>query len=88
MFEKILERFAREYIRDEQLAGPPFKSLATEIDFNTGEREVSAIHEKLAKRPLVLETVNTEACDAVPANVNARKVAFPRRDRCFIPRRD
>ena len=88
MVEKILERLARECFGDKQLARPSFKSLATEIQINTWTRKVAAIHQKLAKRSLVLETVNNEAGALVPANMHARKVTPSGRDRCFVPRSD
>lgn len=76
--EKVLERLTRKLFRDEQLARPPFKSLSAKIDFDARTREVATIHQKLAKRSLVLEAVNTKACVVVPANVNTRKVTLSR----------
>ncbi len=78
--EKILKRFYRKLLRDKQFARPPLKCLATEIDFNTGRREIVALNQKLAKRLLVLEAVNIEACSAVPAYVHAREVGLPGAD--------
>jgi hypothetical protein len=74
--EKILERLDCKWLRDKQLARPPLKCLTTEIDFNTGRREITARHQKLAKRLIIFETVNIEACSAVPTDVNTRKVCL------------
>jgi hypothetical protein len=58
--KKILQRLGRQFFRDEQLAGPPFKSLTAEVDFNTWGRKVMSVHEKMTKRIFVLKTVDVK----------------------------
>ena len=45
-----------------------------------------SVHEKMAKRMLVLKTVDIKTFAVMPTDMSARKVASRRRDACFIPR--
>ena len=45
-----------------------------------------SVHEKMAKRMLVLKTVDIKTFAVMPTDMSARKVALRRTDACFIPR--